>query len=280
MTEFLVGVLLVNVAAHMVASGLAGSIQSRRVGAHRWQGTLVGGLLPWVGLLVLAAVYAGRPRQWVVRPARSGAGLAGVLLLVAGGGAVAASMFAEWGSLSGSALQFSSTLRANAADNPQAVALGFGTAAVLAGLGVAAWLHGGLRFTLVAAFLTTLLATTFVNVVIVSDVLVRVAQGARGLSGGLVNVQLFAGPGLMAAFAGCVAGYAGSLLVLLHRPLTVAEANARGLVRGRRAPGALAPVAAAASRPMPHTTPSQTPQGWGDPYAPLDAPNRAVSDEW
>lgn len=289
MFELLVIVVVSNLAAHMVASGLAGSLQSQRVGAPRWQGLLLGGLVPWIGLVILAAHYARRPRHWVLRPARSGFGLVGVLLLLLGGLGVAASMFLDWGSLRGSALQFTTGVKADVGSNASVTTFAFVTAAILVGLGLGAWWHGGLRFAMLAAFLTTVIGTTFADVAVVADLVSRLATQADDLSGGAVSVRLLIGEGAAVALVGCVAAFLGSLALLLHRPMTVADARELGREPKNAAVAASAPVGAplvAAAEKDPWNDPMPGTAAWGQqqygagPASGWGNGTQAANDEW
>ncbi len=252
--EQLLGLTLAgNVLANVLASGLSGRSIAVRAGRPGVQGALIGGLLPWLGLLIVMAIGGRDLGRSAATPAKRGIGLFGVVLMCLGAALVLIASFGEWAKVGGSALQFRQSLSVSGAISPQLVTTSALISALFVALAVGAWRHGGLRFCLVAAFLTTTAAALFVDVMIVATLLAELARTSAEASQGNVRVSLLIGSGAWMSMAGCVVAYVGSLFLLMRNP--VPRPTAPALI----APAFAAPQAAA-------TPPAPSPQGgtsWG-----------------
>lgn len=261
MTELLTLTVLGNIGANVLASAVGGGAMALRAGRPRWHGSLLGGLLPWLGLLILAAMTARQRRVFTYAPARKGLGRAGVALLVLGGAAVLVSAFGEGIRVGVTAMQVRQSVAWAGVMSPEFIVSIAVVAGLFAGLGVGAWRHGGLRFTLLAAMLTTFAATLFVDLVIVAGLVSELIRQSEGLTGGTVRLSLLLGWGGWLALIGCVGAYVGSVFLLLRRPALVVAP-----VVPSPAPGA----SFVAPPPWGSSPGAGTPGGWSTPQQPLN----------
>ncbi len=261
MPHFMSQALLLGLAVNVVASALAGLALTRRVAAPSWAGLALGALLPWVGPLILALVLVRRPRVWTKCPARSGFRLAGVLCLIAGAVFVFGSSFVEWAQARASTVEYQAAGTWGAGDGTL-TAITTVVALVFVALGVGAWVKGGLRFGIPAAFLAAQVSAISLLLVALAGLAPGLGSQAGQFSGGIIRLSLVVGRGAWLALLGCSVILLGSLL-LLAKP----SATAHAVVASQE--HALGVVPAAAPLPdRPHDTWGQAGQsnsGWGQP---------------
>jgi hypothetical protein len=284
MPDSLAVTLLLNYVLNAIPSGLAGYALARRSGLRPVPVVLVAALLPWVGLLVPMLMSRGRRRP--VR-ARSGLGTVGLVALVAGVGLLVASLTAEWASLEGSIHEYGTSLSGRLGDSGAGQVSVLVFAALLVILAAGAWWHGGLRYAVPLAWLSTGLAITMIDLAIGSTFVGSFVGSAVSLTGGHATAGVWVGLGARLALAGLATAYLASLLLLAQaaRPRvgepTLAEAGNAIRASASAAPTDTPISTATWGTTGPHLTPPSDPNAnWGMPSSGPSVPTGPVSDGW
>lgn len=223
MPDSLALIILVAFGLHCAVSAVAGYAVARRRGRSILPAVAICAVLPWLGVCGLAALASGTlPTD---RSPRNLLRTAGVVALALGGVLVVFSLADDWATASGNADRYKEAVGGGPSDSGVGVVVVALLGLVLVAFAIAAWRHGGLRFAIPVAWVSTTAASVLVSAILVTDVLNDMVGGVATFAAGQAHASLEVGGGAWSALAGAALAVLASVALMLSAAIPAGPAS-------------------------------------------------------